>query len=39
LGVDIGTPEGLQAALRSGLFKTRCPELVRDAAAIASQLV
>ncbi|HET6303575.1 MAG TPA: C-GCAxxG-C-C family protein [Myxococcota bacterium] len=39
LGVDIGTPEGREAAIRSGLFKTLCPELVRHAAEIAAQLV
>ncbi len=39
LGVDIGTPEGYQAAMRDGLFRTRCPAFVRAAAEIAAQLV
>ncbi len=39
LGVDIGTPEGRESAIQSGLFKTRCPAFVRDAADIAAQLV
>ncbi len=39
LGVDIGTPEGREAAMRDGLFKTRCPAFVRAAAEIAAQLV
>ncbi len=39
LGVDIGTPEGLQAAVRKGLFRSLCPVLVHDAAEIAAQLV
>lgn len=39
LGVDIGTPEGHAEALNAGLFKTRCPALVRSAARIASTLV
>ncbi len=39
LGVDIGTAEGREAAIRAGLFKVRCPVFVRDAAEIAAQLV
>jgi C_GCAxxG_C_C family probable redox protein len=39
LGVDIGTPEGREAAMRTGLFKTRCPAFVRDAAAMVGQLL
>lgn len=39
LGVDIGTPEGREAAMRTGLFKTRCPMFVRDAAEIAEQIL
>jgi len=39
LGVDIGTPEGREAAMKAGLFRTRCPDLVRSAARIASTLV
>jgi len=34
LGVNIGIPEGLAAAREANLFKTVCPELVADAAAI-----
>jgi C_GCAxxG_C_C family probable redox protein len=39
LGVDIGTPEGREAASMAGLFKTRCPELVGGAARIVATLV
>ncbi len=39
LGVDIGTSEGLNAAMRKGVFRSVCPALVRDAAGIAAQLV
>jgi C_GCAxxG_C_C family probable redox protein len=39
LGVDIGTPEGREAARKAGLFASRCPQLVRSAASIASTLV
>jgi C_GCAxxG_C_C family probable redox protein len=39
LGVDIGTSEGRERAMREGLFATRCPLFVRDAAAIAAALV
>ncbi len=39
LGVDIGTPEGRAAAMRDGLFSTRCPAFVRGAAEIVAQLV
>jgi C_GCAxxG_C_C family probable redox protein len=39
LGVDIGTPAGREVAMRSGLFKTRCPMFVRDAAEIVEQLL
>lgn len=39
LGVDIGTSEGRERAVREGLFGTRCPVFVRDAAAIAAGLV
>jgi C_GCAxxG_C_C family probable redox protein len=38
LGVDIGTPEGHAEATNTGLFKSRCPALVRSAARIASTL-
>jgi C_GCAxxG_C_C family probable redox protein len=39
LGVDIGTPEGREIAVRTGLFRTRCPAFVRDAAEIAVQIL
>jgi C_GCAxxG_C_C family probable redox protein len=34
LDVDISTDEGMKAANEKGLFKTRCPQFVRDAAEI-----
>ncbi len=39
LGVDIGTPAGREQALRDGLFRTRCPAFVRNAAEIVAGLV
>ncbi len=39
LGVDIGTAEGREAAIKGGLFRSRCPELVRSAAHLVSTLV
>jgi C_GCAxxG_C_C family probable redox protein len=39
LGVDIGTPEGQAVAKEAGLFETRCPQYVRDAAEIVAGLV
>jgi C_GCAxxG_C_C family probable redox protein len=39
LGVDIGTPEGLRAAVRKGLFRSVCPGVVHDAAAVAAQFI
>jgi C_GCAxxG_C_C family probable redox protein len=39
LGVDIGTTEGRERAVRDGLFTTRCPVLVRAAAEIVAELV
>ena len=39
LGVDIGTSEGRERAMREGLFKTRCPVFVREAAAMVGELV
>ncbi len=39
LGIDIATREGLEAAMRSGVFKARCPVFVRDAAEITSTLL
>jgi len=34
LGCDISTPEGYKTAVDQGLFRTRCVELVRDAAEL-----
>lgn len=39
LGVDIGSPDGREAALRLGLFKSRCPSFVRDAAEMVEQVL
>jgi hypothetical protein len=39
LGIDIGTPAGREVAMRSGLFRTRCPVFVRDAAEMVEQLL
>jgi C_GCAxxG_C_C family probable redox protein len=36
---DISTPEGLKLAEEKGLFSTRCPEFVRDAAEIIEQIL
>jgi C_GCAxxG_C_C family probable redox protein len=38
LGIDLGTPSGRQAALDAGVFRTRCPALVRSAARIVTEL-
>jgi C_GCAxxG_C_C family probable redox protein len=34
LGCDISTPDGAQAAQDQGLFRTKCVQLVRDAAEL-----
>ena len=39
LGVDIGTPEGRDWAMRTSLFKIKCPVFVRDAAEMVDQLL
>jgi C_GCAxxG_C_C family probable redox protein len=39
LGCDISTPDGLQKATREGLFRTICPNLVRDAAEILEEML
>jgi C_GCAxxG_C_C family probable redox protein len=39
LGCDISTPAGAQQATREGLFRTICPQLVRDAADILEQML
>ncbi len=38
LGCDIGTPQGMQQAREQGLFKSRCPEYVKDAVQILERL-
>ena len=38
LGSDISTPDGLQMATQQGLFATRCPTFVRDAAQILAEM-
>lgn len=38
LGVDIATAEGREAAAKEGVFRTRCPMIVRSAARIVSSL-
>ena len=39
LGYDISTPEGRTLANEKGLFATRCPKLVQDAAEIVGQIL
>jgi len=39
LGCDISTPEGAQFATEQGLFRSRCDQFVRDAAALVESLV
>ena len=39
IGHSIGTPEGLQGARDAGVFKTVCPVLVADAAAIVASIL
>ncbi len=39
LGCDISTPEGAQKATREGLFRTICPDLVKDAAEILEEML
>ena len=39
IGLDIGTPEGLQAARDSRVFTTACPKLVRGAAEILEAVI
>jgi C_GCAxxG_C_C family probable redox protein len=38
LGVDMGTPEGVQKAVQQGLFTSACPRFVRTAADLAERL-
>ena len=39
LGCDPSTPEGMQTAKERGLFKTVCPQMVRDAAEILQEML
>ena len=39
LGCDISTPDGAQKATREGLFRTICPDLVKDAAEILEEML
>jgi C_GCAxxG_C_C family probable redox protein len=39
LGCDISTPEGARIATEQGLFRTRCVQLVRDAAELVEEIV
>jgi C_GCAxxG_C_C family probable redox protein len=39
LGCDISTPDGAQKPTREGLFRTICPDLVKDAAEILEQML
>jgi C_GCAxxG_C_C family probable redox protein len=38
LGVDLGTPEGRDKAVKGNLFRTLCPGFVRDAAQILADM-
>ena len=38
LGVDVGTLEGRDKAVKENLFRTLCPGIVRDAAQILSDM-
>ena len=38
LGVDVGTPDGRDKAIKQNLFRTLCPGFVRDAAQILSDM-
>jgi C_GCAxxG_C_C family probable redox protein len=39
LGYDLGVPEDYEKAAAEGLFRTKCPELVRDAADILERIL
>ena len=39
LGCDLGAPGGLERAREQGVFKSRCPVLVRSAAGILEELL
>lgn len=38
LGVDLGTPEGRNKAIKDNPFRTLCPGFVRDAAQILADM-
>lgn len=39
LGCDVSTPEGATAAAEKGLFRTKCVEIVRDAAGLVESML
>ena len=39
LGVDLGSAEGREKAVKDNLFQTRCPVMVRDAAQILEEMI
>jgi C_GCAxxG_C_C family probable redox protein len=39
LGCDISTPEGCEAASKRGLFTTKCPQCVQEAAEILEEML
>lgn len=39
LGVDLGTAEGREKAVKDNLFQTLCPDMVRDAAQILEEMI
>ena len=39
IGIDISTPEGLQSARDTGVFKSICPGLVMDAAELVAEFL
>jgi hypothetical protein len=39
LGVDLGTTEGREKAVKDNLFQTRCPVMVRDAAQTLAEMI
>ena len=38
LGVDVGTSEGHQKAVKENLYRTRCPDFVKTAAEVLADL-
>ena len=38
LGVDLGTPQGREKAIKDNLYRTLCPDFVLDAAQILDQM-